>query len=44
MNKDQYVEVIMIDLSYNDTVVDLNVVVENSLAVVIGLSEVQFRE
>lgn len=30
MNKDQYVEVIMIDLSYNDTVVDLNVVVENS--------------
>lgn len=30
MNKDQYVEVIMIDLSYNDTVADLNVVVENS--------------
>lgn len=30
MNKDQYVEVIMIDLSYNDTVVDLNAVVENS--------------
>ena len=30
MNKDKYVEVIMIDLSYNDTVVDLNVVVENS--------------
>ena len=30
MNKDQYVEVIMIDLSYNDTVVDVNVVVENS--------------
>ena len=30
MKKDQYVEVIMIDLSYNDTVVDLNVVVENS--------------
>ena len=30
MNKDQYVEVIMIDLSYNDTVVELNVVVENS--------------
>ena len=30
MNKDQYVEVIMIDLSYNDTEVDLNVVVENS--------------
>ena len=30
MNKDQYVEVIMIDLSYNDTVVDLNIVVENS--------------
>ena len=30
MNKDQYVEVIMIDLSYNDTVVDLNDVVENS--------------
>ena len=30
MNKDQYVEVIMIDLSYNDTVVDLNVAVENS--------------
>ena len=30
MNKDQYVEVIMIDLSYNETVVDVNVVVENS--------------
>lgn len=30
MNKDQYVEVIMIDLSYNDTVVGVNVVVENS--------------
>ena len=30
MNKDKYVEVIMIDLSYNDTVVELNVVVENS--------------
>lgn len=30
MNKDKYVEVIMIDLPYNDTVVDVNVVVENS--------------
>ena len=30
MNKDQHVEVIMIDLSYNDTVVGVNVVVENS--------------